>query len=151
MPANPPVAAGLADPAGAVAVPGEGTPDGAQTGNGTPTGPPPPYGNRLEKHLQNAPTLWTNALHAAQKASDPAGRALAADVQDQIDAIPQVAERMPPMQDVAIYLASSRILLDRLATSGIDVTELSLQIDVLMRPPRGKIQGGPRSDAGQPH
>jgi hypothetical protein len=159
--AMPPGVATLPDPsamagqnAGALTTVGQTTPPPTATPEGppldtspaTPAGPAPVGGNRLEKHLRNAPTLWANVLAATQSSSDKNVRALSADVQAHIDALPQIGDRMPPLQEIASYLASSRVLLDRLAAAGVDVSELSLQIDVLMRPPRGKIPGGPRGD-----
>jgi hypothetical protein len=76
--------------------------------------------------------------------AQPSARALVDDVEAHIEALPSVAEHMPPMQDVASYLASSRVLLDRLEAAGVDVTEVSVAIDTLLRPPRGRIPGGPK-------
>lgn len=136
-------------------VPGGSAPGGAVAGqpeapalDEVPAAPPglaPAGGNRLEKHLRNGPTLWSNVKRAAEGSPDAGAKALAADVEAHIEGLPAIGEHMPPMQEIASYLASSRVLLDRLAAAGVDVSELSLQIDVLMRPPRGKIPGGPKS------
>lgn len=124
-------------------------PDGAQ-------GPPPDEvpaapadmpqqsGSRLEKHLRIATELWNSQAQLAKSSSKPAIQALAADIEAHAQTVPEIGEHMPPMQDVAGYLASSRVLLDRMAAAGMDVADLSLQVDMMMRPPRGKIPGGPK-------
>jgi flagellar hook-length control protein FliK len=129
-------------------------PDGAQGPPPDETTAAPPgttqtSGGRLEKHLRIAPTLWSAQAELAKASSKPEIRALAADIDAHAQTVPPVTDHMPPMQDVAGYLASSRVLLDKMAAAGMDVADLSLQVDMMMRPPRGKIPGGPKGGAGQ--
>jgi hypothetical protein len=102
-----------------------------------PSNPAPPGGTRLEKHLKAAAEIWTGQLAAARASSSPAVQALIPKIQEHITNIPPVKEMMPPMQEVASYLASSKVLLLEMQAAGMNVAELSLQIDALMRPPRG--------------
>lgn len=140
-----------------------GTPDGTTPANLPPAdgaaGPPPDElpaapagavqtsGSRLEKHLRVASAIWSAQAELARASSKEAVRALAADLAGHAEDVPAIGEHMPPMQEVAGYLASSRVLLDRMQAAGMDVAELSLQIDMMMRPPRGKIPGGPKAGA----
>jgi hypothetical protein len=125
---------------GALAVP-DGPPDPSQSPS-VPPGTTQQSGSRLEKHLRAAGTNWLDLADKARASNTTAVRDLAPDIEAHAASVPAIGEHMPPMQDVAGYLASSRVLLDRLDRAGMDVAELSLTIDMLMRPPRGKIPGG---------
>lgn len=113
-----------------------------------PANAPQTPGGRLEKHLRNAPTIWSNLLHDAR--AHPRGRELVPDIEAHIAALPTVGEKMPPMQEVAAYLATSKLLLERMRVSGMDVSMVSVQIDTMLRPPRGKIPGGPKGSGDSP-
>ncbi|MES2642013.1 MAG: hypothetical protein V4850_21190 [Myxococcota bacterium] len=110
-----------------------------------PAGAVQTSGSRLEKHLRVASVVWSAQADLAKASSKEAVRALATDIGAHAQGVPEIVEHMPPMQEVAGYLASSRVLLDRMQAAGMDVAELSLQIDMMMRPPRGKIPGGPKA------
>lgn len=121
----------------------EGPPLGELTA--APDGSVQTSGSRLEKHLRVASELWSAQEALAKASSKEAVRLLAADLGAHAQSVPAVGDHMPPMQEVAGYLASSRVLLDRMQVAGMDVAELSLQIDMMMRPPRGKFPGGVRA------
>ncbi len=128
---------GVAPADGAQGVP-EGPPlaDGA----GVPDAPanrPSQGGSRLERHLRSAPEAWAGVL--AQVEASPSAARLAPDVKAHIAALPVVGDTMPPLQDVAMYLANSRLLLDRIGGAGIDVSAYAVQIDTLLRPPKGRL------------
>ncbi len=149
--------------AGVVGAPRHGTPtpvaqdpnlppaDGAV---GIPEGPPldqaipapqgaaPLGGTRLEKHLRSAPDLWGSLMERARTSSDAETRKLTSDIHAHISAIPAVKDTLPPMPEVAGYLASSKLLLAQLRDAGLDVTELSLTIDALLRPPKAPFKDG---------
>lgn len=124
-------------------------PDGAQ-------GPPPDEvpsapagtqqqsGSRLEKHLRIAGELWRAQATVAKASSKDGIKALVPDIEAHAQSVPGITDHMPPMQEVAGYLAASRVLLDRMSAAGMDVADLSLQVDMMMRPPKGKIPGGPK-------
>jgi hypothetical protein len=104
-------------------------------------------GSRLEKHLRVATSIWQAQAEVARASSKDAARTLAGDIEIHAQNVPTIGEHMPPMQEVAGYLAASRLLLDRMSAAGMDVADLSLQVDMMMRPPKGKIPGGPKSGA----
>ncbi|HNC95614.1 MAG TPA: hypothetical protein PKY30_02490 [Myxococcota bacterium] len=144
-PPNPEAAAVPVGSAGAA--PAAGTP--ADGGVGTPLGPPlgseaaapngaapPPRGpGRLEVHLRAAPEIWAKQLAAAR--ANPKAQALVPEIQAHTAALPIVDKMMPPIPEVAAYLASSRVLVDKMKAAGMDVAELSDTIDLLLRPPKG--------------
>ena len=145
---------GLAPADGAEGVP-EGPP--LAEGSGVPDAPanrPSQGGSRLERHLRGAPEAWAGVL--AQVEASPASARLAPDVKAHIAALPAVGETMPPLQEVATYLANSRLLLDRIGGAGIDVSAYAVQVDALLRPPKGRLPapgqpGAPAAlDAGAP-
>lgn len=111
-----------------------------------PAGTPQQSGSRLEKHLKIATELWTSQAAIAKASPKDAIKALAPDIEVHASNVPPITEHMPPMQEVAGYLAASRVLLDRMSAAGMDVADLSLQVDMMMRPPRGKIPGGPKQE-----
>lgn len=111
-----------------------------------PPGTPQQSGSRLEKHLKVAVDIWTSQAAIAKASSKPAIKALAPDLEVHASNVPPITDHMPPMQEVAGYLASSRVMLDRMSAAGMDVADLSLQVDMMMRPPRGKIPGGPKQE-----
>lgn len=90
-----------------------------------------------------APTLWNSELAEAKASKDPAILSLVPDIKSHIATIPQVGEMLPPMPEVASYLADSRVLLDRMSAAGMDVAELSTQIASLLRPPKGTLPPPP--------
>ncbi len=102
-------------------------------------------GSRLEKHLRIATSVWQAQADVAKASSKEAIRALAGDIEIHAQNVPPIGDHMPPMQEVAGYLATSRVLLDRMSAAGMDVADLSLQVDMMMRPPKGKIPGGPKA------
>ncbi len=111
-----------------------------------PVGMPQTSGSRLERHLRMATVLWTSQADLAKVSGKADVRKLAVDLSVHAESVPPIGDHMPPMQDVAGYLAGSRVLLDRMTAAGMDTADLSLQIDMLMRPPRGKIPGGPKAE-----
>lgn len=120
----------------------------AATEDEVPAAPPSAVqqsGSRLEKHLRIATSVWRSQAALAKASPNSAMKALAADIEAHAESVPEIGEHMPPMQEVAGYLASSRVLLDRMGAAGMDVADLSLQVDMMMRPPKGKIPGGPKS------
>lgn len=163
MAGSPGAVLGSALPGEAGSVPGEvgASPANLPASNLPPAdgavGPPPDdvpaapagavqtSGSRLEKHLRVASAVWRAQAELAKASSKEDVRALATDIGAHAQDVPEIVEHMPPMQEVAGYLASSRVLLDRMQAAGMDVAELSLQIDMMMRPPRGKIPGGPKA------
>jgi hypothetical protein len=164
LPGSPPM--GTAPPGMEPAAPPPTTPDGAAPAGpplpaaATPAGPPPSgtaaapadrpsqSGSRLETHLRGADAAWKAALERARGGS-AAAKALAPDVVAHISGIPKVTDHMPPLQEMAAYLAASKVLLDRLASAGVDVRDLKGQIELLMRPPRGEVPGGETGSEGQ--
>lgn len=146
-PGAPPNPEAAAVPVGSAAPPTAGTP--ADGGVGTPLGPPlgteaaapngaapPPRGpGRLEVHLRAAPEIWAKQLAAAR--ANPKAQALVPEIQAHTAALPVVDKMMPPIPEVAAYLASSRVLVDKMKAAGMDVAELSDTIDLLLRPPKG--------------
>lgn len=128
---------GLAPADGAQGVP-EGPPlaEGASVPD-APANRPSQGGSRLERHLRAAPEAWAGVL--AQVQANPAAKRLAPDVEAHIAALPTVGDTMPPLQEVATYLANSRLLLDRVGGAGIDVSAYAVQIDTLLRPPKGRL------------
>lgn len=106
---------------------------------------------RLEKHLTNAPVIWKNLADKARASTDATIKALAPDIENHIAVIPRIGEFMPPLQEVATYIVASKGLLERCGTAGMDVAEMRLQIDGLMRPAHGKVPGGgPPGTGGGP-
>ena len=143
-----------ATPLGAVPMPDPNlpSPDAAQgpPPDEVPAAPPGAVqqsGSRLERHLRVATSVWQAQAEVARASKKDAARALAADIDIHAQNVPTIGEHMPPMQEVAGYLATSRLLLDRMSAAGMDVADLSLQIDMMMRPPKGKIPGGPKPGA----
>lgn len=115
-----------------------------------PTGTTQQSGSRLEKHLKIAESIWTEQAGTAKASANAGAQALATEIGVHAANVPPITDHMPPMQEVAGYLAASRVLLDKMSAAGMEVADLSLQIDMMMRPPRGKIPGGPKPDAGIP-
>jgi hypothetical protein len=130
VPAGPPLPA-TAAPAGP---PPSGT-------AAAPADRPSQSGSRLETHLRGADAAWKTALERT-RAGSAAAKALAPDVETHIAGIPAVKNHMPPLQEMVAYLASSKVLVDRLSSAGVDVRDLKGQIELLMRPPRGDVPGG---------
>ena len=131
----------------------QGLPEGPPLAEGAsvpdaPANRPSQGGSRLERHLRAAPEAWAGVL--AQVEASPAAARLASDVKAHIAALPTVGDTMPPLQDVATYLANSRLLLDRIGGAGIDVSAYAVQIDTLLRPPKGRLPapGQPGAPAG---
>jgi hypothetical protein len=109
-----------------------------------PPGTQQQSGSRLEKHLRMAEELWNAQATVAKASSKDGVKKLAPEIELHAQSVPKITEHMPPMQEVAGYLATSRVLLDRMSAAGMDVADLSLQVDMMMRPPKGKIPGGPK-------
>lgn len=125
-------------PSGAPAPPPNATPEAPPLPEATPSAGANTPAVRLEKHLSNAPVMWKNLAEKARTSTDPSVKALAGELADHVGTIPRVGDLMPPLQEVTGYMVTSKALLDRCKTAGMDVTELQLQIDGLLRPARGR-------------
>ena len=112
-----------------------GPPLGTEAAAPNGAAPPPRGPGRLEVHLRAAPEIWAKQLAAAR--ANPKAQALVSEIQAHTAALPVVDKMMPPIPEVAAYLASSRVLVDKMKAAGMDVAELSDTIDQLMRPPKG--------------
>lgn len=140
-----------ADGAAVAGAAGAGSAEGVDTTSVAPSPGPNTPAVRLEKHLTNAPVIWKNLADKARVSQDPKIKALAKDIEAHIAVIPRIGEFMPPLQEVATYIVASKSLLERCAAAGMDVAELQLQIDGLMRPAHGKVPGGgPPGTGGGP-
>ena len=131
----------------------QGVPEGPPLAEGgsvpdAPANRPSQGGSRLERHLRAAPEAWAGVL--VQVEASPAATRLVSDVKAHIATLPAVGDTMPPLQEVATYLANSRLLLDRIGGAGIDVSAYAVQIDTLLRPPKGRLPapGQPGAPAG---
>jgi hypothetical protein len=115
-----------------------GTPEGPPLPAGAAVEPgqrPPPGGSRLEAHLRAAPVAWRQVLEATRRTR--AAASLAPEVEAHLGTVPAEGARMPPVSEVGAYLANSKLLLDRLSAKGVDVTDLALDVESLLRPPQG--------------
>jgi hypothetical protein len=143
----PPGAAPAFVPDPAADVPGgRGTPEGPPLPTGEAVEPgqrPPPGGSRLEAHVRAAPVAWRQVLDAARRSR--AASSMVGEVEAHIATIPAEGARMPPVSEVGAYLANSKLLLDRLSTKGVDVTDLALDVESLLRPPQGIPKTAPPS------
>ena len=138
-----PLPPGTPDPSLQMADGGVGKPEypppGNETPSPTPANPPPPGGTRIERHLRAAAGIWQTQLDAAKASKSPAIQALVPQIKAHIANIPTVGTTLPTMPEVAAYLADSRVLVDRMATAGMNVADLSTEISTLLRPPKGPL------------
>ncbi len=123
-----------------------------------PALPPPGEGNaarpadfatarpeqRLEAHLRGASTVWGEVLTRTRTG---AAKALAPEVEAHLASLPVVNDRMPPLPEVASYLAASSILVQKLAAQGVDVTALQDELTAVMERPGA---GTPPAPAAPP-
>ena len=89
---------------------------------------------RLTKHLAAAPGMWRELAETARESGNPLQTQLANDIAMQAEFIPSGTDRLPPLSEMAAYLASSQALLVRMKSAGMDCGELDLQITELSKP-----------------
>jgi hypothetical protein len=119
-----------------------------------PAPPPPGEGNvappadfasarpeqRLQSHLRGPSAAWGVMLERTREGD---AKALSSEVQAHIASIPVVNDRMPPLPEVASYLAQSSILVQKLAARGLDVTALQDELTAVMERPGAGAQPVP--------
>jgi hypothetical protein len=109
---------------------GDSSADPASTLNKPPL--PTATEGRLAGHLRNAPGLWGAALYQAQNAQLEKTRAVAPEIEAHIRTIPPQGSTLSQAEP---YFMASRLLFQKMRAAGLDATELSLQIDAVLRPP----------------
>lgn len=94
----------------------------------------------LDEHMAAAPDNWAAIRERVEAA--PGQAALLAKVDAVLDTMPEDTSRMPPLQELVRFLVAEKLTIDELAAAGIEVDEVQAELEVLLRPPRGKVTGG---------
>lgn len=134
LPGSPPLGTPPAGMEPAPPPPGEGT-----------VAPPADFASarpeqRLEAHLRGAAAAWGDVLERTREGD---AKALASEVEAHVASIPVVNDRMPPLPEVASYLAESSVLLQKLAARGVAVTGLQDELAAVMERPGAGVQPVP--------
>lgn len=94
----------------------------------------------LDQHVAEAADRWVELRARAALKLEAEG--LLPRIDGLIEDIPDADNELPPVQDLVVFLVEERLLLDALADVGVDVSQEKAELDRLLRPPRGQIQGG---------
>jgi hypothetical protein len=94
----------------------------------------------LDEHIAAAPDNWA-AIRERVEAT-PGQAALLGKVDAVLAAMPEDTERMPPLQQLVRFLVAEKLTVDELDAAGVEVDAVKAELEVLLRPPRGKVQGG---------
>lgn len=142
----PPDGAGKVLPEGMV--PADIAPQGGEPM--VPAGGPKPVAGvlLLDEHLTQAEARWWQIRGRIQQ-STPGASALLVEIDDLVTMIPNGPGGMPPLQEAVRFLVAERLLLDKLIGAGVDVEDADAAMDLLLSPPRGKVEDG-QGKAGVP-
>ena len=94
----------------------------------------------LDEHLAAAPDTWAAIRERVEAMPD--NTLLLVKVDKVLSAMPEDTDAMPPLQVLVRFLVVEKLTVDELAAAGVEVGELQAELEVLLRPPQGKVKAG---------